>query len=223
MRWLIGVLMVCMTLLWSDEEIPFQIKDFPQLKEMTLWNPDLLQMHLKLYQGYVKSAAALDRQIKEMSRSGEGRSLEYGALKRRFAWEFDGMRLHELYFEHLGPPSSIEMDSSLQKAIESEFGSINAWKQDFINTGLIRGIGWTVLCFDPVQKKLYNLWIQEHDTGQLMMGKPLVVLDVFEHAYLTQFGLDKEGYINLFLQSLQWKIINKRWNERFSHESMVRK
>jgi len=199
---------------WGAKESPrFQVQEFPQLQQMDLWDPALWQMHVKLYQGYVKHAEALCSQIQELSRKGKAKTEEYGALKRRLAWEIDGIRLHELYFSQLGAPSSIAMDPSLIGMIEEEFGSVQQWKQDFIATGLMRGIGWVVLAFDPVHKQLYNLWIQEHDTGHLVSYCPLLIMDVFEHAYITQFGLDRERYIDLFFRSLQWDVVNQRWKK----------
>lgn len=195
----------------KGENTPFIAKEFPHLSKMPGWNQDLLQMHLKLYQGYVKNSNELEETIKQLSLNGKSKSYEFGALKRRFAWEFDGMRLHELYFENLGNTSS--PSQALTKALEENFGSFNSWKTDFIGTGLIRGIGWAILYQDPNTKKLYNTWINEHDTGHLLLSNPILIMDVFEHAYITQFGIDKAKYIDLFFQSINWDEVNKRFQK----------
>ena len=122
------------------------------------------------------------------------------------------MRLHEIYFDNLGVSSLEALDSSLLRKITQDFGFLDTWKKDFIATGLIRGIGWVVLVQDPITKKVYNTWISEHDIGHFVQGVPLIVMDVFEHAYITQFALDKEKYIQLFFQSLNWQVVSKRWN-----------
>ncbi|MES2200078.1 MAG: Fe-Mn family superoxide dismutase [Chlamydiota bacterium] len=189
----------------------FLAKDFSSLLELPGWNKDLLLMHFTLYQGYVKNANSLSSQIAQLSTDGKERSYEFGALKRRLGWEYDGMRLHELYFENLGVSSVEAMDPTLLKRIKQDFGSLEAWKKDFIATGLIRGIGWVVLVQDPITKKLYNTWINEHDVGHFIHSSPLLIMDVFEHAYITQFALDKEKYIQLFFQSINWQVVSKRW------------
>lgn len=191
---------------------PFVVRDFSSLLDLPGWNKDLLLMHFTLYQGYVKNTNALTYQIEKLADDGKERSYEFGALKRRLGWEFDGMRLHELYFENLGSSSLQALDATLLKKITQDFGSLEDWKKDFIATGLIRGIGWVVLVQDPVTKKLYNTWVNEHDVGHFIQGSPLIVMDVFEHAYITQFALDKEKYIQLFFQSINWQVVSKRWS-----------
>jgi Fe-Mn family superoxide dismutase len=63
---------------------------------------------------------------------------------------------------------------------------------------------------DHATGKLENLWVNEHDTGHLVLGAPILIMDVFEHAYLTQFGLEKARYIELFLQSIHWDVVHRR-------------
>lgn len=171
----------------------------------------LLKIHFKLYEGYVKNANDLLSQLQTMQTG----SYEYGALKRRFGWEFDGMRLHELYFDHLGGTGVPDKKSSVFSAISSQFGSFEKWKQDFISTGMMRGIGWAVLYFDPQVEMLINVWINEHDTGHLATGSPIVIMDVFEHAYMPQYGLERAKYIEAFFANLDWKVISARY-ERVS-------
>lgn len=194
------------------DEAPFVAKDFSSLLQMQGWNQDLLKMHFTLYQGYVKNTNLLLEEMQDLNQSGKSKSYEFGALKRRFGWEFDGMRFHELYFDNLSQKPSKDIDKTLLAQIEKDFGSFDLWKQDFIATGLIRGIGWTILYKDCISDKLCNVWINEHDTGLMAIGKPLIVMDVFEHAYITQFGLDKSKYIDLFFQSLNWATVNHRWS-----------
>jgi len=194
------------------EESSFVARDFSDLLQMPGWNKDLLQMHFTLYQGYVKNTNLLLEEISELNKMGKSKSYEFGALKRRFGWEFDGMRLHELYFENLSKePLQEDLEKTLVDQMQKDFGSFEAWKQDFIATGLMRGIGWVVLYQDRLTQRLCNVWINEHDTGHLVLGDPLLVMDVFEHAYITQFGLDKAKYIDLFFKSLNFSIFNQRW------------
>ena len=191
----------------TAEESTFAVRDFTPLLDMPGWNQDLLRMHFRLYEGYVKNTNLLLEELRHMDQ----KSYDFGAIKRRLAWEWDGMRLHELYFENLGKNTSTPLASSLQKQMQKDFGSIDAWKADFIATGMVRGIGWVVLYKDKLTSKLCNAWINEHDVGHIVLGDPLLIMDVFEHAYITQFALDRGKYIDLFFQSIDWSIVNSRW------------
>lgn len=190
----------------------YRAREFSYLIGKTGFKDDLLNMHFQLYQGYVKNTNLLLTQLKALEQQGKDRDYEYGALKRRFAWEFDGMRLHELYFENLGGEKPIDPSSSIYHAIVKAFGSYEKWKKSFIATGMMRGIGWVVLYQDPEKKRLINAWIDEHDVGHLAGGKPLLIMDVFEHAYITQYKLNREQYINDFFHTIDWRVIEKRYH-----------
>lgn len=209
-----------MPLIAADQPAPSQMKstsaeykakDYSNLLGMPGFNDDLLKMHFQLYQGYVKNTNLLSGMLKTVDSS----SYEYGALKRRFGWEFDGMRLHELYFDNMGGKgSSLNPQSSLSQQLVKDFGSFDQWKKDFIATGMMRGIGWAVLYRDPNNGRLMNVWINEHDVGHLAGGDPILVMDVFEHAYITQYGLDKAKYIDAFFSNINWDAAVKRYQAR---------
>lgn len=182
----------------------YEAKDYSHLIGMSGFSDNLLKMHFTLYQGYVKNTNEL--LLKLTTASG----YEYGALKRRLGWEFDGMRLHELYFGNLGGDGVPNKKSSLYQKINAQFGSFDAWKKDFIAVGSMRGIGWAILYLDREAGRLVNVWINEHDVGHLAGGTPLLIMDVFEHAYMPQFGLDKAMYIQAFFQNLNWSVVEKR-------------
>lgn len=189
----------------------YVVQDFSHLLGMPGFSDQLLQMHFKLYEGYVKNANDL---LIKLSSFNDLNSYEYGALKRRLGWEFDGMRLHELYFSNLGGNGNLDQKSSLYVALEKQFGSFEKWKKDFIATGLMRGIGWSILYLDPIQGRLVNTWINEHDTGHLAEGRPILIMDVFEHAYMPQYGLDRAKYIDAFFNNINWEIASKRYNNQ---------
>ena len=141
---------------------------------------------------------------KSISTSGKNGSPEYAELKRRFGWEFDGMRLHEYYFENLGGKGILDTSGRpLYSKIVADFGSYDNWKADFIATGAMRGIGWAVLYLDPQYSRLLNTWINEHDLGHLAGGKPILIMDVFEHAYMIDYLLDRAAYIECIFQKHQ--------------------
>lgn len=175
-------------------------------------NDDLLKMHFKLYQGYVNNTNTLQQKLHELTASGKNRTPEFAGLKHMLGWEFDGMLLHEYYFDNLGgDKKSLDAGDPLQKKMEADFGSYDLWKSDFIATGTIRGIGWVVTYVEPKEGRLVNVWINEHDLGHLAGAKPLLVMDVFEHAYITQFGIDRPKYIDVFFNNINWDVVSKRY------------
>lgn len=190
----------------------YEAKNFDKLIGNTPGlSDDLLKMHFKLYQGYVANTNKLLKLIKELDDKGNIKGPEYAGLKRMFGWEFDGMRLHEYYFENMGSQTPIDPKSALYQQIVNDFGSYDKWKDDFIATGLIRGIGWAVLYIDPAQKRLMNTWINEHDLGHLAGAKPLLIMDVFEHAYITEYKLDRAAYIDAFFKNIDWNVVAQRY------------
>ena len=208
-------LMLCSTGAFAARSEPasqgeYQAQDFSRLIGMKGFSERLLEMHFKLYQGYVKNTNLLLEKLKKLAEEGKDRGPEYAGLKRMLGWEFDGMRLHEYYFGNLGGDGKLDANHPLYKKIAKDFGSFEAWKRDFVSTGMIRGIGWSVLYLDPKTGRLVNTWINEHDLGHLAGGKPILVMDVFEHAYMPEYGLDRQKYIEAFFDNIDWKAVQKR-------------
>lgn len=191
----------------------YEPKNFDHLLGNTPgFSDDLLKMHFKLYQGYVNNSNKLLKMIQELDASGNNRGPEFAGLKRMFGWEFDGMRLHEYYFENLGGKHPIDQNETLYKRIVKDFGSFDKWKEDFIATGLIRGIGWAVLYLEPRQGRLINTWINEHDLGHLSGASPILIMDVFEHAYITEYKLDRAAYVDAFFKNIDWSVASRRFS-----------
>ena len=137
-------------------------------------------------------------------------------------WEFDGMRLHEYYFDNLGgTKKALDANDPLQQQMVADFGGYDQWKSDFVATGVIRGIGWVVTYMDPNQGRLVNVWINEHDLGHLAGATPLLVMDVFEHAYITQFGIDRPKYIEVFFNNINWDVIAALSKKGLSVETLA--
>jgi Fe-Mn family superoxide dismutase len=155
-----------------------------------------------LYQGYVTNT----NKAAELAKMLAAGTSEYAEVKRRFGWEFNGMRLHEQYFGNMSNGGNpLDKESELMKKIAEEFGSYEKWENDFKATGAMRGIGWVILYYDKCSKRLFNCWINEHDVGHLTGCKPLLVMDVFEHAYMTDYGLKRAEYIYAFFKNVDWK------------------
>lgn len=192
---------------------PYQAKNFDHLiGKIEGLDDALLKMHFKLYQGYVNNSNMVIQKLQEMSSTGKSKTPEFAGLKRILGWEFDGMLLHEYYFENLGGnQKQLDTKDPLYSKIVQDFGSYDAWKADFISTGLIRGIGWVVSYVEPKSGRLMNEWINEHDVGHLAGATPILIMDVFEHAYITQFGLERNKYIDVFFNNINWDAVSKRY------------
>lgn len=195
----------------TASSVEYMPKDYAYLYGMAGFSDAQLKMHFQLYQGYVKNTNLLLARLRELELQDKDQTYDYGALKRRLGWEWDGMRLHELYFENLGGHDPLDKSDPLFQKILKDFGTYELWKKNFVSTGLIRGIGWVVLYCDPLTGRLFNTWINEHDVGHLAGGQPLLVMDVFEHAYITQYGLDRAKYIDAFFNNINWEAVSKRY------------
>ena len=181
----------------------------------------LLKMHFKLYEGYVNNSNLIIDKLNMLLTTGQNRTPEFGALKRLLGWEFDGMLLHEYYFDNLGGNTSggntqLDTKDPLYAKIQQDFGSYDQWKLDFVSTGLMRGIGWVVSYIEPKSGRLMNEWINEHDLGHLAGAKPILIMDVFEHAYITQFGLERNKYIDVFFDNINWNVAADRFKDKDS-------
>jgi Fe-Mn family superoxide dismutase len=189
---------------------PYEAQDFSKLKGMKGFSNNALDLHFALYHGYVRNTNLIWAELRKMDEQNQTGTPAYSELKRRFGWEFNGMRLHELYFGNLGGTGPLAQDSLLMQKIVENFGSFDKWAADFKSTGLIRGIGWVVLYEDPKSGRLFNTWIGEHDVDHLAGGQPLLVMDVFEHAYITDYGLKRNEYIQAFFENINWKAVEER-------------
>jgi len=187
-------------------------RNYDKLLGATGLSDQLLKNHFTLYQGYVTNTnKVINRLASILKEDGMG-SPEYAELKRRFGWEWNGMRLHENYFDNLtNGGNSLDIDSTLSKAIVADFGSIENWEKDFKATGMLRGIGWTALYLDPESKRLFNTWINEHEIGHISGGTLLLIMDVFEHAFMIDYGLKRADYIEAFFKNIDWKAVSKRF------------
>jgi Fe-Mn family superoxide dismutase len=182
----------------------YTAKDYKSLIGMKGFSDTLLNNHFTLYQGYVTNTNKVLDTLAAMLKDGKVGTPEYAELKRRLGWEFNGMRLHEYYFENLGGKAPLNKSGKLGKKLAEEFGSYESWEKDFRGTGTMRGIGWTILYQDNLTGKLINQWINEHDTGHPAGCTPILVLDVFEHAFMIDYGLKRADYIEAFFNNINW-------------------
>jgi Fe-Mn family superoxide dismutase len=185
------------------------------LSDLTGISNETLAMHFKLYEGYVAQTNALNEKIAELISGGELDSTKvaaYSELKRRFGFEYNGMVLHEYYFENMqkngtGDPTS----GAFRSAAEASFGSYDVWKADFVATGKMRGVGWAATYQDPSNGAISNHWINLHETGNVAGYTPILIMDVWEHAFIKDYApADRPKYIEAFFSNIAWDTVNKR-------------
>ncbi len=185
----------------------YTANDYSKLIGMEGFSETLLKNHFTLYQGYVTNTNKVLDTLDRMLKDDKAATPEFAELKRRLGWEFNGMRLHEYYFENLGGKSPLDKNGRLAKKMTEDFGSYEVWEKDFKATGTMRGIGWVALYQDITNERLINFWINEHDVAHPAGCRPLLIMDVFEHAFMLDYGLKKADYIGSFFKNINWTVV----------------
>jgi Fe-Mn family superoxide dismutase len=171
-----------------------------------------LEIHFGLYKGYVTNTNTLNEHIAGLLNDGKGGTPEYAELTRRLGFEYNGMRLHEFYFGNLkAGGASLTTGSTLAQAIDTSFGSFDNWKNDFVKVGAMRGVGWAILYQDPFTGRLSNHWITLHEDGNPAGFQPILVMDVWEHAFLLDYKpAERPKYIEAFFSNIDWSAAEQR-------------
>ena len=185
--------------------------DIPELKGISTKS---IEEHLKLYAGYVKHTNLILEKIAELSKDAEANAYLLSELQRRFAFEFDGMRNHEYYFEQFENGGNTENSDEFIKAIEAEWGSLDAWLARFKAIAMTRGVGWAVLYQDNVTGRLVNSWVDEQHLGHLTGAKFILGLDMWEHSYMLDVPpSEKKKYVEAFFENLNWQTVSRRFQD----------
>jgi superoxide dismutase, Fe-Mn family len=178
---------------------------------------ETLEMHFKLYEGYVKETNKLMEKISEFISDGNVDQEEmpaYSELTRRLGFEYNGMVLHEYYFDNLkkgGGTGDPAANTQFAKAAAATFGSYEIWKADFVGIGKMRGVGWAICNQNPANGRLSNHWITLHETGNIAGFDPILVMDVWEHAYLLDYKpAERPKYIEAFFSNINWSVAEER-------------
>ncbi len=171
-----------------------------------------IEEHLGLYLGYVKNFNAMSGLITELAVDSEKNAHALSEIIRRRSFEFGGMRLHELYFAQLeGGASPFSAESSLSKALTLQFGSVEVLVQHMKGVALMRGPGWANLYFDPQEKMFHLGFSGEQHQGHFATLPIIIALDVWEHAYLLDYGAaGKAKYVDAFFKNLNWSVVESR-------------
>ncbi len=196
-------------------ENPYRAKHF-NLSGLTGISDRTLEMHFGLYDGYVKNTNLLMERIAGLVKNGrveQNDMLAFSELKRRLGFEYNGMVLHEYYFANLKKGGGGEPDrkSSFMKTVEQTFGNYLDWRADFVGTGKMRGIGWAICCQDLETGQISNQWITLHELGNVAGFNPVLVMDVWEHAFLLDYKpAEKEKYVEAFFSNINWSAVEER-------------
>jgi Fe-Mn family superoxide dismutase len=183
------------------EEKKFNIPKLEGISEKTITE------HLKLYAGYVKHTNLILEKAPDLLK-GADTAYTGAETQRRFGFEFNGMRNHEIYFSLIeSGAKELGTESKLKLMIEKQWGSFEAWLQEFKNLAKTRGPGWVMLYSDPVSGNLINSWVDEQHNGILNGLKVVVALDMWEHSfYLDYVTTDKAKYVDAFFANLNWSV-----------------
>ncbi len=180
------------------------------LPEMTGLSGKQIEAHLKLYAGYVKNVNAIAAKIDEYKKDSEVNAIALSELTRRYAFEWNGMRLHEIYFAGLGGDGS--MTGALADTLTTYYGTLDLWKNEVKAMAMMRGIGWVLLVIDRETKTMRNIWVSDHEVGHLAGCDVLFALDVWEHAYLLDYlPAQRADYVNAVFANVNWVATEARF------------
>lgn len=171
-----------------------------------------IALHIGLYEGYVKHVNLLQDELTKLTALGEEHTYAVQELRRRLGFEWNGMRLHELYFEALEEGAQVlNAESKLYTVLTGQFGSLANWQQQFASVSA-RGPGWAVLNYDPVGKQFFHAWVADHEVGQLATLPAVLVVDHWEHAYLVDYKPAEKGqYVQAYLNAVNWNVVATRF------------
>ncbi|MCL4406001.1 MAG: superoxide dismutase [Patescibacteria group bacterium] len=187
--------------------VPQAFKFKKDLKGISL---KALKEHYKLYEGYVRKTVEIRSDIMEVElKEANATYSRVGEAKREETYAVNAMKLHEFYFDELG--GNGVPAGKIVSQIESDFGSFDYWRNDFVATGM-SARGWAVLAFDLGEKKLRNYGMDSHNLGPVWDSRPILILDVYEHAYFMDYGTNRKAYIEAYLNNLNWEKIDTLWS-----------
>lgn len=169
--------------------------------------------HLKLYGGYVKHANLIGERLQALAADPEKNAYATVELRRRFSFEWNGMRMHEYYFEQFERGAQeASPGSSLHDTFEKQYGGFDNWQLSFKAVAGSRGIGWAVLYHDPRTNLLLNQWVGDHEIGHLGGLAIIIALDLWEHAFMVDYTpAEKKKYVDAFFVNLNWRVAEERF------------
>lgn len=193
-------------------ERSYKVREFPNLKGLKGLSESQIEQHLKLYEGYVKNTNLLREQTADLLAKGQGDSPAFAELNRRLPFEQNGMVLHEYYFENLvANGAEMTKGGALAKAIDESYGSFDNYKKDLVTLAKSRGVGWVLTLQDPSNGWLCNRWVTLHQDGNIAGYRPVLALDVWEHAWTVDYKpTERAKYLDAFFANVNWKAAEGR-------------
>lgn len=193
-------------------DMTYQAKDYHHLIGLKGFSEKLLKNHFSLYEGYVKTANLLIGHLERLVSEGAAETPEFSGIQRRLSFELNGIKLHEYYFENMiRGGNAIDTHSAIYKKLTETFGSYEKWHQNFVNVAETRGIGWAMVIYDPATEFVFNIWIESHHVGHVAGCIPLLVLDLWEHALLLDYGSNRATYLDAFFETIHWSRVSQRF------------
>ena len=188
----------------------YEAKTFA-IPELTGISQETIDLHLGLYQGYVKHVNLINDKIKAFGADPENNSYAFAEMQRRLGFEFGGMRNHEYYFTQFeGGPEALR-DGKLKEMIEKQWGSFENWHKEFVNIAMTRGVGWAMLYIDRSTDQLVHTWVDEQHLGQLADLDIVLALDMWEHSFMRDYLPNaKKDYVTAFFNNLNWDVVAGR-------------
>jgi Fe-Mn family superoxide dismutase len=185
--------------------------EFEYSDDVTVINEEQFMAHMRLYEGYINKMNEIDLKLATIEdlKDANATYSEYRALKRGETFALNGVILHEYYFENIGEGDTTPDDDTVQKYLSKEFGSFENWKEHFIATAK-SSRGWVVLCYDVRSDRFRNISLDAHDLGNIALSIPILVLDMYEHAYFLQYKDNKTEYIHNFMKNIDWSVVSAR-------------
>lgn len=192
--------------------LEYKARDYSGLKGLHGITDEQIEVHLKLYNGYVNRTNALLAKCAKLANEGQTADSGYQELRRRAGWEWNGMRLHEYYFDNLGARGALGEQNQFAARVAGLFGSAEAWKADMMGVAKMPGVGWAITYLDPQSGQIWNTWIEKHESGHPAGAVPLLVLDVWEHAFsVYRKPTDRPAYLEDFFANVNWDLVAQRF------------
>jgi Fe-Mn family superoxide dismutase len=184
--------------------------NFEYSDDVTVINREQFDVHMRLYEGYINKINEIDALLQADTGIDEANSTysEFRGIKRGETFALNGVILHELYFENIGSLNNTP-NEQVQRMLSRDYGSFDNWMAQFVATAK-SSRGWAILCYDPRSDSFRNDSLDAHDYGNMSMSIPLLVLDMYEHAYFLQYADNKVEYINRFMENIDWQVVGER-------------
>lgn len=202
----------------------YTIKQFDLAGTLHGLSANQIKQHEELYAGYVKKRNEITQALQTVDRSNVASRTysPYRELKLEETYAVNGAILHELYFENLSAAKTA-IGPRTQKLLEDSFGSLEKFKQDLMDAAN-SARGWVVTAYSLDDGKVHNFLLEEHNTHVPVLTMPLLVIDVYEHAYMIDFGIKRPPYLDVIWNNINWDVVEKRiqkWVAPFNKEQPI--